>query len=52
VTGDHLTKAGLLPGRDFARLLALARDAQLDGVVDTHAEALEWTLGHARRDAR
>jgi len=47
VTGDHLARAGLRPGRDFARLLALARDAQLDGLVNTPHEALTWTLAKA-----
>jgi tRNA nucleotidyltransferase/poly(A) polymerase len=47
VTGDHLTQAGLRPGRDFARLLSLARNAQLDGAVSTPEEALAWTLSQA-----
>jgi tRNA nucleotidyltransferase/poly(A) polymerase len=47
VTGDHLKGAGLRPGPQFARLLSMARDAQLDGVIESPEEALAWTLRQA-----
>lgn len=43
VTGHDLQKRlGLTPGPHFKALLDLAREAQLDRVVHSKAEALEW----------
>ncbi len=42
VTGDDLVGHGLRPGAHFARLLDQVRDAQLDRVVTSKKEALEW----------
>lgn len=40
--GNDLRGLGLKPGPDFARLLAGARAAQLDGELADRAAALEW----------
>ena len=48
VDGHMLMKAGLPTGPEYARLIKLARAAQLDGVIRTHDEALEWVRRHCR----
>lgn len=40
LTGDDLQRAGFRPGPAFRKILAIVRDAQLDGTVHTSAEAL------------
>jgi poly(A) polymerase len=42
VTGNDLIASGIQPGPGFARLLEAVRDAQLEGAVQTKAEALAW----------
>ena len=42
VTGDDLVQPRPAPRRHFARLLEQVRDAQLDRVVSSKEEALEW----------
>ena len=42
VTGDDLIGHGLRPVCHFAQLLDRIRDVQLDGVVSSKSEALEW----------
>jgi poly(A) polymerase len=42
VTGDDLVRHGLEPGPRFATLLNQLRDAQLDGLLQSRHEALEW----------
>ncbi len=41
ITGDDLVQIGLKPGRAFRELLEAARDAQLNGEIHTHEQALE-----------
>ncbi len=50
VTGNDLIALGLKPGPRFKQLLDEARDAQLDGTLTLHAEALSWI--EARLDER
>lgn len=40
ITGDDLVSHGLPPGKRFKRLLAAARDAQLQGEIGTREQAL------------
>ncbi len=53
VTGHDLVRHGLSPGSHFATLLEQIREAQLDRVVNSKREALEWldrrltSQGHA-----
>jgi tRNA nucleotidyltransferase/poly(A) polymerase len=47
VTGDDLATLGISPGREYAELLQAARDAQLDGVLRSKDEAIEFI--NARR---
>jgi poly(A) polymerase len=42
LTGDDLVRHGLEPGPRFATLLKELRDAQLEGLVQTRQEALDW----------
>jgi poly(A) polymerase len=42
VTGDDLVRHGLEPGPSFAILLDALRDAQLEGLLKSPSEALEW----------
>ena len=46
VTGDSLVRAGLRPGPEFASLLKLARDAQLDGEIDSAEQAISLITRH------
>ncbi|MBN1590662.1 MAG: CCA tRNA nucleotidyltransferase [Pirellulales bacterium] len=39
-TGDDLVRHGLVPGPIFSELLARLRDAQLDGLIETKAQAM------------
>ena len=41
LTGDDLIEAGYRPGRDFARMLEAAEDAQLESKIHSKEEALE-----------
>lgn len=52
LTGDDLISAGYRPGPDFARMLEVVEDAQLEGQVNSKEEALELVksaLGPANR---
>ena len=42
LTGHDLARLGLTPGPLFAKLLEAVREAQLDGVVKSKREAIEW----------
>jgi len=42
VTGHDLQRLGLTPGPAFAAILEQARDAQLERVISSTPEALEW----------
>ncbi len=42
VTGHDLVRHGLSPGSHFATILEQIREAQLDRVVNSKREALEW----------
>ncbi|MFY9805438.1 MAG: CCA tRNA nucleotidyltransferase [Candidatus Acidiferrales bacterium] len=42
LTGDDLISLGLKPGPRFKEILETAEDAQLDGIIATHEEALRW----------
>ena len=44
ITGDDLTAAGLTPGPVFKRVLDAVYDAQLEGRVTTHEQALALAL--------
>jgi hypothetical protein len=49
--GADLIRAGLTPGPEFSKLLATARNKQLDGELTTRAAALDW-LARSVSDAR
>lgn len=42
LTGHDLVRHGLTPGPEFALVLERVREAQLDGLVHSKREALEW----------
>ncbi len=42
VTGHDLVRHGLSPGSHFSTLLEQIREAQLDGIINSKREALEW----------
>lgn len=42
LTGDDLMRHGLTPGPHFATILDQVRDAQLEGLIDTKDQALNW----------
>jgi poly(A) polymerase len=42
LTGDDLINLGLRPGPRFKEILETAEDAQLDGKIATHEQALRW----------
>jgi poly(A) polymerase len=42
VTGHDLVRHGLSPGSHFSKILEMIREAQLDRVVNSKREALEW----------
>jgi poly(A) polymerase len=44
LTGNDLIEAGYRPGPQFAQMLAMAEDAQLEGAVHTRDEALSLVL--------
>jgi len=46
LTGDDLISLGLRPGPRFKEILETAEDAQLDGKIATHDEALRWAKEH------
>ena len=48
LTGDDLISLGLKPGPRFKEILETAEDAQLDGKIATHDEALRWAKEYAR----
>lgn len=45
VTGHDLVRHGLSPGSHFATILEQLREAQLDRIVNSKREALEWLDG-------
>ena len=49
LTGDDLIGLGLKPGPRFKEILEAAEDAQLDGKIATHDEALRWAKRTYRR---
>jgi poly(A) polymerase len=46
LTGDDLIRLGLRPGPKFKEILETAEDAQLDGKIATHEEALRWATDY------
>jgi poly(A) polymerase len=42
VTGHDLVRHGLSPGNHFSRILDQIREAQLDRIINSKREALEW----------
>lgn len=50
ITGDDLIELGLTPGPHFKNILAAVEDAQLDSIMETREQALEfvrqWLVGH------
>jgi poly(A) polymerase len=42
LTGDDLIGLGFRPGPEFREILDAAEDAQLEGSITTHADALIW----------
>ncbi|MBI3862618.1 MAG: CCA tRNA nucleotidyltransferase [Planctomycetia bacterium] len=48
ITGDDLLAMGLVPGPKFKEILERVRDAQLDGLVTTRDEALEFARSLAK----
>jgi poly(A) polymerase len=46
LTGDDLIRLGLRPGPQFKEILETAEDAQLDGKIATHEEALRWAAAY------
>jgi poly(A) polymerase len=42
LTGDDLIGMGFRPGPEFKEILAAGEDAQLEGVIHTHDDALLW----------
>jgi hypothetical protein len=42
LTGHDLARHGLTPGPQFKRILAAAREAQLERLLHSKREALEW----------
>jgi poly(A) polymerase len=46
LTGDDLIRLGLRPGPKFKEILERAEDAQLDGKIATHEEALLWATDY------
>ena len=41
IRGEDLVAAGIAPGPAFSKLIKLVRDAQLDGQIDSKAQALD-----------
>jgi poly(A) polymerase len=46
LTGDDLISLGLHPGPKFKEILETAEDAQLDGKIATHEDALRWATDY------
>jgi poly(A) polymerase len=46
LTGDDLIRLGLRPGPKFKEILETAEDAQLEGKIVTHEEALRWATDY------
>jgi poly(A) polymerase len=46
LTGGDLIRLGLPPGPKFKEILDRAEDAQLDGKIATHEEALRWATDY------
>ena len=46
LSGKDLIEAGYRPGPQFSKMLALAEDAQLEGIVHTREQALELVREH------
>ncbi len=50
ITGEDLIQLGIPQGKAYARLLRLARDAQLDAEIQTRDEAIELVQREHERD--
>jgi poly(A) polymerase len=46
LTGDDLIALGFRPGPEFREILDAAEDAQLEGTIQTHEDALTWVRKH------
>jgi tRNA nucleotidyltransferase/poly(A) polymerase len=46
LTGDDLISLGFRPGPEFREILDAAEDAQLEGGISTHEDALIWVRKH------
>ena len=42
LTGNDLIGLGFRPGPEFRKILDAAEDAQLEGSIETHDDALIW----------
>jgi poly(A) polymerase len=46
INGNDLIAAGYVPGPQFAEILAAVEDAQLEGTITTHEEAMGFAAGN------
>jgi poly(A) polymerase len=46
LTGDDLIGLGFRPGPEFREILDAAEDAQLEGMISSHEEAMIWVRKH------
>ena len=46
LTGDDLIGMGFRPGPEFKEILNAAEDAQLEGTIRTHEDAMIWLRKH------
>jgi poly(A) polymerase len=52
LTGDDLIVLGFRPGPEFREILNAAEDAQLEGAISSHDEALNWVGQHFQAPSR
>jgi poly(A) polymerase len=51
LTGDHLIHLGYRPGPQFSRILAALEDAQLEGQIRTHEQAVDFVAARFKANA-